>query len=81
MIIVDMVDTRICTRCRAEKPLTEFHRHRRGKYGRNAECASCAQNRITKYYLKRALAGMVGEIPSLGVPSRQDVGNFSIVAA
>lgn len=33
--------TRACTRCKAEKPLTEFHRSKTGKYGRAAQCRTC----------------------------------------
>jgi chromatin segregation and condensation protein Rec8/ScpA/Scc1 (kleisin family) len=38
-----------CTKCGAEKPLSEFHKHKKGKGGLNAWCKSC----INEYGRKR----------------------------
>ena len=33
--------TKTCTKCHTEKPLTEFHVQKTGKYGRLAYCKEC----------------------------------------
>lgn len=41
--------TKTCTKCGVEKPLLEFHKSKKGKYGRNSVCKKC-QN---KYYREK----------------------------
>jgi hypothetical protein len=36
-----MTDTKTCTRCNTEKPLTEFYREKRVTTGLSAHCKSC----------------------------------------
>ena len=38
-----------CTKCNKEKPLSEFHREKNGKYGVRAECKECANQRHSAY--------------------------------
>lgn len=40
----DMPTHRICTKCGIDKPLTEFHRNAKGRYGRQSRCMSCARD-------------------------------------
>ncbi|MCA9367635.1 HNH endonuclease [Candidatus Kaiserbacteria bacterium] len=34
--------TKVCTKCNVEKPLSEFHKSKSGKYGVRGECKPCA---------------------------------------
>lgn len=34
-------NTKTCTKCGVEKELTEFHKHKLGKYGMNSVCKDC----------------------------------------
>lgn len=36
---------RECRACGESKPLAQFHRHPRGKYGRNSKCKTCSAAR------------------------------------
>lgn len=54
-------DTKVCEKCRMEKPLFSFQRHKRvdGSIGRGAKCQSCRQSplatkRTYKPYLKNS---------------------------
>lgn len=38
-----MMETKVCTKCREEKPLGAFNRLTRGKGGRSARCKECAR--------------------------------------
>ena len=39
-----------CTGCKKEKLLEEFHKHKRGVYGRNARCKRCvSEDKKSKY--------------------------------
>lgn len=44
------VITKICTKCKQEKPLSEFNNQKAGKYGKRATCRECqnAENRLYK---------------------------------
>jgi len=37
----DWVETKICSKCGVEKPLDEFYKEARGKYGRGSQCKAC----------------------------------------
>lgn len=39
-----------CTKCGEKKTLDKFHRQKRGKYGRRADCAMCSSSYGRKYY-------------------------------
>ena len=41
---------KICTKCKEEKPLTEFNKHKLGKYGRAWICRECHKLASLKYY-------------------------------
>ncbi len=36
-----MVDTKVCSLCRADKPLDDFGKHSRMRSGRNSRCREC----------------------------------------
>jgi len=36
---------KICTRCKKDKPLAEFHFDKKGKFGRHSSCKVCAKHR------------------------------------
>jgi hypothetical protein len=50
----DFTPNRDCTRCGANKPLTEFHRASRGLYGRQAFCKQCASEMARIRYEEKA---------------------------
>ena len=50
-----------CTSCEVVKPLTEFHKHRLGRFGLAAECKSCTRARKIKANPLEA-ADLQGEI-------------------
>ncbi len=35
------MQTKVCSNCKIEKPLTDFHKRKAGKYGRNSQCRKC----------------------------------------
>ena len=41
-----MPKSKICTKCKVEKPLDEFHKRKIGKFGRQPRCKVC----VAKYY-------------------------------
>lgn len=44
-----MTVTRVCSDCKAEKPLSEFHRHKRARDGRTIYCKLCSCARAAAY--------------------------------
>lgn len=36
--------TKVCTKCKTEKALSEFHAHSMGRFGKRAACKVCQQN-------------------------------------
>ena len=44
------MQTKTCTKCKVEKPLTEFHKRKNGKYGVNSQCKPCTLERNREYY-------------------------------
>lgn len=38
-----------CTKCRLDKPLDEYHKHKRGKYGLQPKCKSCVLEENAAY--------------------------------
>jgi hypothetical protein len=44
-----MSDKRNCTKCKIEKPLTEFHNSKAGKFGKTSYCKECHKNPQPKY--------------------------------
>ena len=46
-------DSRRCTKCAADKPLTEFSKAPRGKYGRKSSCKACDAARFKSGYVPR----------------------------
>ena len=47
-VMTDSIITKICSKCKVEKPLSEFHKQKLGKYGVNNQCKHC----IGEYYEK-----------------------------
>lgn len=45
---------KVCTKCGTEKPLEEFHRDKRGKAGRCAQCKVCTCARARGWYESQA---------------------------
>ncbi len=43
---------RVCTKCGAEKPIEEFHRHNRGPSGRRSQCKACRKVDGQQYYIE-----------------------------
>ena len=43
------IKSRICTKCKNEKSLTEFYKHSKAKYGRFPECKICYLERCREY--------------------------------
>jgi len=39
--ITDKAPTKVCTKCGKEKPLGEFHKNKKGKYGYTPKCKKC----------------------------------------
>ncbi len=48
-----IVDSRACTKCAEIKPLTEFSKAPRGKYGRKASCKACDASRHVDTYVPK----------------------------
>lgn len=46
--------TKVCSRCRVEKPISEFYRNRRSKDGRNSYCRTCMETYRSRPQHKRA---------------------------
>lgn len=45
------MQTKVCSRCKEEKPVSEFSKHKNGKYGVNGQCKICVrQKRTARYY-------------------------------
>lgn len=42
--------TKICCGCLRDKPLVEFHKHPKGKYGKNTRCKECVLTRKRSLY-------------------------------
>lgn len=46
---VEHPTTKVCSKCKAEKPLDMFTRHVKGKYGRAADCKECKRKHDAEY--------------------------------
>lgn len=46
------MDSKTCTKCQVNKPISEFHVNSKGKYGKSDRCKPCA-NKLTVEYNKR----------------------------
>lgn len=42
---MDTIQSKTCTKCGADKPLSEFHIQKAGKHGRSAWCKDCVEQR------------------------------------
>ena len=45
----ERVMTKTCTKCGAEKPVTDFHKKKCGKYGVDGQCKKCTAERDKEY--------------------------------
>lgn len=43
------METKICSKCGEEKPLTEYYKSKKGKYGYDSGCKSCRRIYLKKY--------------------------------
>lgn len=43
-------DTRVCTKCNVEKPITEYHRDKRSPGGRRKQCKPCRCNQTMDWW-------------------------------
>jgi len=50
------VDSRVCTKCGLDKPLSEFSKHPRGKYGVKPSCKACDSARHAASYVPKPRA-------------------------
>ena len=48
------METKICYKCREEKPLEEFYRDKTRKDGRHSLCKTCSNQRMKLYYQKNS---------------------------
>lgn len=53
--VVPLEETRVCTKCKQEKPLSEFSKHRSTKDGLRYMCKDCA-NKAFREYCKQKIA-------------------------
>lgn len=47
-------ESKVCTACSEDKPLEDYHRHKKGKYGRQEKCKACKSGIDAAYYGKNA---------------------------
>lgn len=47
-----MCNTKVCSRCKTEKPVTQFNKESRSKDGFNVACKECLQEYYRNYYSK-----------------------------
>ena len=48
------VISKICTGCGEDKPLEDYGKETKGKYGRASKCKQCIKTRDSKYYDKNS---------------------------
>lgn len=39
--MTSLPETKVCTKCGVDKPLEDFHKDHKGKYGRVSKCKDC----------------------------------------
>ena len=44
------MQTKTCTKCSEEKPVTEFHKNKLGKYGVTSQCKKCRRECVREYH-------------------------------
>lgn len=49
-----MMETKACSKCKALKPISEFHKNSRSKAGFHSQCKPCVAEYSSKYYLKNS---------------------------
>lgn len=47
------MNIKVCVKCNLEKPTSEFHKQKHGKFGVRADCKSCNVKRVSKYNSSR----------------------------
>lgn len=48
-----MSEVKVCTKCKLEKPVSLFHKSRRGKYGVVSNCKSCCSQYLKSIYQEK----------------------------
>lgn len=46
------MESKLCTKCKVDKPLEDFYRHRKGKFGRNPSCKECSYKNRKQHWVK-----------------------------
>lgn len=46
-----LIKTKVCNKCNQRKPITEFHKHERGKFGVKAVCKECFNKQQKERYI------------------------------
>jgi hypothetical protein len=64
------MSTKICSKCKLEKPLVDFHASKLGKFGKRGECKSCGNAYMRQRPTKRA-AGRRSTIRRYGLELEQ----------
>ena len=44
------MDSKVCTKCKEDKPLAEYYKKKKGKYGVDSTCKTCEKQRRKSYY-------------------------------
>lgn len=69
---------KVCSRCKQEKPITDFYKNNNNKSGLDSHCKSCHNTRINERRRKqrKALRELTKAIPSEVIPLRTKVCNI-----
>ena len=46
--------SKVCSKCKQEKSLCDFHKDAKGKFGVRSQCKKCKKERNAKYYQKNS---------------------------
>lgn len=46
------VQYKTCSKCKRPKPVTEFHKSKKDRYGRQSRCKSCANGNSAKHFIE-----------------------------
>lgn len=47
--------SRVCSRCKKDKPLDQFYKSTYGKYGKTAQCKQCLKEKVFRPYRKKGI--------------------------
>lgn len=46
------MESKVCTTCKLDKPLEEFYKHKKGKFGRNSRCKKCSYKKRREHWME-----------------------------